>query len=589
MLEKQGSSLYLRRMTVKYCLIVIISLFMTTTASRILLLPFPWPSHYKALEKIGEELSKRGHEVNVIMSSTEKYRGKVSLNTTVYHVPHLPNNTFVSVAEERLKTGSGFGLSWLVQYVQLLDTYGRALLEDKKTAEYAIKADLVLSDTAFLVAPIFASHYNLPLVFLSPFGHLPGCMADVLGNIENPSYVPTFVGTSLFERIGLHQQMGFFHRSFNLLANALSKLLRELVTVQILRPLTERYSNKSLLKLWREKTSLVLIPMDYSVEYARHEAPNVKMIGPLTTTDSRKSPLPKEFRDIMEASVNGVVVVSFGITNAIHQKHVSIILNVLTKLKYTVIWRNDITKIKELILDESSAAKNAYNRANLSRNENASCLFSNQSIRGEFASPQCQINAERTEEQSVKIGNNVHVFDWLPQQELLQQNASVLLITHCGINSLYEAMYHATQVLCLPLFGEQFDNAGRVISRNLGKAITLHELSEQRLQRTIEDLIKDDTSKRDVIKVSRRLRRSKQSAAEKAAHWIEIVLDENGDMSYLTPIGADLSYIVYFSIDVIVFWSLVLIALYMLISKALSTIVRSNGFFDYVYGDSASV
>ncbi len=684
---------YLTRVLLPLMMVLVVS------SERVLIIPFPWPSHYNALEKIGVELMKRGYDVDMIMPSTENYRGKTVLNTTTYEVPGLASNTFVRIAENRLESGSGFGISWLVQYISLLKRFGMALMQDERTAQLAKNADLVLSDTALLFAPIFADYYKLPLVFLSPFGHLPGCMGDVLGNTENPSYVHTFVATSLFEKIAFPQRMNFFQRSFNLFANGMSKILRSAITIPILRPLTKKYSSKTLMNLWRE-TSMVLIPMDYSLEYPRPESPNVKMIGPLTTYDS-KSSLPKHFQEIMRSSENGVIVVSFGITGALHRKHVEVILKTLTSMRYTVIWRYNITKLKGILAEGDSLVRlNVSSHQAERKNFRADCVkkvrssltvndsqFPNTASRRLFASGSVDLSNERLGKHSgtnilypedkttdvtldsavkvaaqlkidtnfpglsnkkrsvsglrpesnskianpkrecpskenekstitvtdcqlkisngellklrnlresnasihkqgkakimnpkpecdshanrdafltgshLKIGNNVHVFDWLPQQELLQQDKTKLLIAHCGINSLYEALFHATQVLCLPLFGEQFDNAGRVKDRNLGKAITLDGLTQEILSDSIGDLLKDDRSRNNVIKVSKRLRRSKESAAEKAANWIETVLEEKGDMTYLRPVGADLPFYVYFSIDVMLFWSLAWMAL----------------------------
>ena len=547
---------YSREHIMLYC--ALYTMAMLAEGDRILILPFPWPSHYNSLEKIGVELAKRGHQVTLLMPSTENYTGKTILNTTIYQVPNLPANTFVKIAENRLESGKGFGVSWLVEYIRLLGVFGEALLQDQEIARMATNADLLLSDTAFLTASIFSGYHKLPCVFVSPFGHLPGCMADVLGITENPSYVPTFVATTLFERIGFPQRMNFFERSFNVLANILSKILRHFVTVEILRPLTERYSSKSLLTLWQE-TSLVLIPMDYSLEFPRPDPPHVKIIGPLTPTDNQLA-IPQPFSSILEHAVQRVIVVSFGITNSLHPKYVSLIARELLKLKYTVIWRYNSTKLENISGTHGHLL--SVNKSLEKQSETESrCNETVDNGKRSWYTSGAPTSQQDTTEVVYKLGENLHVFDWLPQQELIQDKRTVLLISHCGINSVYEALYHSTPVLCIPLFGEQFDNAGRVTSRKVGKAMTLHDLTKESLEHTINDLINDGQYKSNAIKASRRLRRSTVSAVEKAAYWIEAVLDEQGDMSYLRPTGSDMSYFVYFSIDIFLCWSAILIGL----------------------------
>ena len=542
-------------------ILLLMNMVLPLLSERILLLPFPWPSHYTQLEKIGVELTKRNHEVFMITPSTEKYHCDPSLHKIEYYIPTLRNNTFVSIAENRLESGSGFGINWLVEYVKLLEEFGHSLLEDKVISQLAKNADIVISDTAFLLAPIFADHHKLSLVFLSPFGHLPGCMADTIGNIENPSYVPTFVSTSLFERLGLPQRMNFLQRSFNLMSNIISKILRNMVTVPLLRPLTRKYSSKTLLELWH-KTALVLIPMDYSVEYPRPELPHVKMIGPLTTEDS-KSPIPKPFGKILHDSKSGVIVVSFGITSRLNSCDALRILEGLGRTGYTIIWKYNTEKMSALLdkYDPQNQRFQVSRQQIICQSKTEECQFCENQAKTVNRSIMCTTLCNKTtcevESNIFKIGKQVHVFDWLPQQRLLQHSKTKLLITHCGLNSLYEALYHNTKVLCIPLFGEQFDNAGRVVSRGIGKAITLADLSADSLKENIRQLINDKTYATNVGKVSRRLRRSKQSPVETAAHWVEYVLAEKGDLTFLRP--PQLPYHVYFSLDIIVFWGLLVL------------------------------
>ena len=549
--------------TMQHLHLVSVLLLMTRMATpllseKILLLPFPWPSHYTQLEKIGIELRNRKHNVVMITPSTEKYHTKSELKNVEYDIPGLSHNTFVSIAEGRLENGAGFGINWLIEYISLLDKFGRALLEDPAISREAQRADIVISDTAFLVAPVFADFYKLPIIFLSPFGHLPGCMSDTYGGIENPSVVPTFVATALFESIGLPQEMSFLQRNFNLFSNIVSKVLRDTITVPILRQLTRKYSNKTLLQLW-EDVALVLIPMDYSVEYPRPDLPFVKMIGPLTTSDIR-DPLPTPFDEIFNQSSKNVIVVSFGITNRLSPQDTLRILEGLLAMNYTVIWKYDSSKLAGMIKKHDAICNQMKIEADdvvCEMGERQCYRYGNGSEPGVITN--CTIKNCRRMRRPLKIGQNVYVFDWLPQQRLVQERKTQLLVTHCGLNSLYEALYHSTPVLCVPLFGEQFDNAGRVVSRKLGKALAVKELNRQSLELAIHDLTTIPLYAQNVERVSRRLRRSNQSPAEKAASWTEFVLAEKGDVGYLKQVR--LPFYQYYLLDVVLFWTIIIFVL----------------------------
>lgn len=66
-----------------------------------------------------------------------------------------------------------------------------------------------------------------------------------------------------------------------------------------------------------------------------------------------------------------------------------------------------------------------------------------------------------------------------------------LFITHCGQNSLLQAVYHAVPVLGIPLFGDQFDNLVRAETKGLGLTIKPTHITRELLTSTIQTLILD--------------------------------------------------------------------------------------------------
>ena len=51
---------------------------------------------------------------------------------------------------------------------------------------------------------------------------------------------------------------------------------------------------------------------------------------------------------------------------------------------------------------------------------------------------------------------------WTPQYEVLKRPSTILFLSHCGMNSLSEAIATNTTVICLPFFGDQLNNAARL-------------------------------------------------------------------------------------------------------------------------------
>ena len=58
------------------------------------------------------------------------------------------------------------------------------------------------------------------------------------------------------------------------------------------------------------------------------------------------------------------------------------------------------------------------------------------------------------------LGDNVKVSSWLPQNDILGHPKTRLFIGHAGMNGMLEAAYHGVPMICVPFFGDQFDNSG---------------------------------------------------------------------------------------------------------------------------------
>ena len=56
---------------------------------------------------------------------------------------------------------------------------------------------------------------------------------------------------------------------------------------------------------------------------------------------------------------------------------------------------------------------------------------------------------------------------WFPQHDLLAHPKTVLFVTHCGMTGILESVYHSVPMLALPIFGDQPDNAARLVERGL--------------------------------------------------------------------------------------------------------------------------
>ena len=545
--------------------------------SKIILLPLPWPSHFAKLEMIGVELHRRGHNVIIGVPSSETYAARTPLPKVVYNVEHAGDNPILTLHLRHFKSEAGNDRPWMVDVVEILLTFGEALMTNEELSDHAKTADLVFSDTVFLPGQVFAAHHSLPIVLLSTCSHFQSLNGGLLGVAVNPSYIPYVLGRSHLGIAGAPQYMNYFERQMNMISALISLLGWELHINPTFSVFSRKYSNESLNELTR-KTSLVLVSLDYSFEYARLDPPNVKLIGALTPRKT-KTTLDSPFSDIIKSSgANAILLVSFGTVQIFDEKTSTRILKALEGLNHTVIMKYDMALTRHLRKNEvvrdlvSPGELTFWGEDSLHEKRSASCDYRNwpearksqtkskkpAEASENFNEKNClestTINEQRRRQQGVQLENRTFIFGWLPQQELLQNVNGIVLFSHCGVNSVYEALFHGRVIICMPVFGDQFDNAGHVLSRKVGRVLHLHSFSKEKLEVELRILINDKSYLENVRKISRRLKRNLMPPTKMAAFWIESVLAEGGDMDFLKPACSKMSLHEYLCLDIIAFW-----------------------------------
>ena len=86
----------------------------------------------------------------------------------------------------------------------------------------------------------------------------------------------------------------------------------------------------------------------------------------------------------------------------------------------------------------------------------------------------------------VELPENVSVFDWVPQLEVLQ--AASIAVIHGGLGSLKECIYFGVPMLIVPMGRDQGDNARRVEHHQIGCSLTFDDLTEETLAEKLINL-----------------------------------------------------------------------------------------------------
>ncbi len=66
------------------------------------------------------------------------------------------------------------------------------------------------------------------------------------------------------------------------------------------------------------------------------------------------------------------------------------------------------------------------------------------------------------------------------------------IIYHCGLNGVFEAVHHAVPVICIPILGDQWDNAKRLEVKGAGLQLDFFTLTSKKLVEAIETILTDN-------------------------------------------------------------------------------------------------
>uniref|UniRef100_A0A8D8Q714 UDP-glucuronosyltransferase 2B11 n=1 Tax=Cacopsylla melanoneura TaxID=428564 RepID=A0A8D8Q714_9HEMI len=169
---------------------------------------------------------------------------------------------------------------------------------------------------------------------------------------------------------------------------------------------------------------------------------------------------------------------------------------------------------------------------------------------------------------------NVLLKKWMPQQDVLAHPKVKLFIMQGGLQSLQEAYHYGVKLLCIPMFGDQDLNCGRVGKIKTGIVLEFNDLNEEYIYRALKTVLEDPVYSQNMAYYSALSKDTPMSPKEKSVWWIEYVLRHKG-VAHLHSGAADLSIVQYYLLDVIAFLAVVLISAVALVYLALRKIVQS--------------
>ncbi|VDO44058.1 unnamed protein product [Haemonchus placei] len=181
---------------------------------------------------------------------------------------------------------------------------------------------------------------------------------------------------------------------------------------------------------------------------------------------------------------------------------------------------------------------------------------------------------EEPDDKMFKGIENVIPTKWMPQGDLLADNRLTLFVTHGGVNSMMETATLGKPVITIPLFADQSKNAKLMQKYGFGIIVEKTELlGGNRLHEAIDRVIKDKKYQTSATRISRLLARRPFSPEDKLVKTVELAA-EFGNIPELKAAGRNLSFFVYYNIDLIVILSVVFLSVFGLILYIILRVCR---------------
>lgn len=454
-------------------------------------LPTPSKSHWILAQNLLLELARSGHEITVISPFPLKSPPKNYRDIETIEIKDIMENKIRNLLNE-LDIGPFKKLQKITDMGFSITNFTLSHQNVKKLlANPNEKFDLIFLEVFLTEAMLgFGHFYNAPIVAMSTVGATTW-VSNLLGSPRPLSYIPnTFMG--------LTDKMSYKDR----MTNAVVSTFEIMVTNSIMSDQRHLYEKTfpdpkpDFNKVLQKSVSVALLNSHFSLSIPQPLLPNTIEVGGMHV-NTISNPLPNDLKQFIESAEHGVIYFSMGsniIPSTIPRDILDQVFKALLTTKQKVLWKWD-------------------------------------------------------EPEFFVQNNQILIRKWFPQDDILAHPNVKLFITHGGLLSCTEAIYHGVPVIGIPIFGDQHMNMARVVSSGLGIQVDYKNLTESSLTWALNEMALNKKYL-DKVKLTSEIFRDRPiTALETAKFWVEYVLRHRG-APHLHSTSQDLSFIQYHMIDV---------------------------------------
>ncbi|XP_076042289.1 UDP-glycosyltransferase UGT5-like [Oratosquilla oratoria] len=398
----------------------------------------------------------------------------------------------------------------------IIETLGRKLYHIQEVKDIYNKRkefDLIVIDS-YMNDVVYPFVHEMPFIVLCGMGLEPMHSA-VMGNVLNPAYTPSM-------QYLWNHPLSLIQRAVNIYGSInFGFIYKHRETVPVAQAeIDKHFPGLSPLLELEKNVSLSLINSHYSLDMTQPLLPSQIEVGAMHCRPGK--PLPKDVAQWIEEAEHGVIYFSLG---SVHRgeflpvNYRNIVIEAFTQMKERVIWKFE----KEL----------------------------------------------------EGLPDNVLIRKWLPQQDILAHPKVKVFITHGGLLSSQETIYHSKPVLVIPIYFDQPKVAAKLQRAGFGITLNLKELTVPLVVDSLNEIINNPKYAEAVGQASLLLRDQKETPIDRAVWWTEYVIRHRGAPALRSP-GADLSWIEYLCLDVLVLVHVGTFTLFWVSKKLLALACRVN-------------
>jgi len=471
------------------------------TSHNVIALPHPClaRSHVMTFVKIGKAMVDRGHGFTIILSSEDVDTVVHDDAFNVITYPSLYSRAKCLALADDMASASPIGAAKI--YVDVGLKYCESILPRLESL-LSQDADVFLGELTWpcssIVADLMDQSSSIKVVRLLYHGNI---MVDPFGEhfgLPSPANEAPGMGLAMW-MLTFEKPMSLLKRTVNLLFREVS---RQIVNMVMLRPYNKvrRMAGVTLtseVEAMHSTASLIFVPLVWGVEPPRALPPNWKAIHPVLPSPSKA--LPAEIQTWIDSHCSGdkrLVVLSFGTQVTLSETQSSKIFAALVSLEddFCFIW---------------------------------------------------QLSTRSSPPAGLVEQDHILVLPWIPQNDVLHY--ATVFISHVGYGSLYEAAYHGVPLVCIPIFGDQDDNAARAVYGGWGVRLNKEYFTAQELVDAIHQVGKEGSPFRTRATAISKLVRAK-SGTEAILEWMEYAATHGVD--HLVPFRTmSATYLAYYNLD----------------------------------------